>query len=353
MAQSTFRLSLAYSIFFLLYATSALSARGQSNYEQACLSNVDNATVVLPASADVSLPNGEQMEARDTLAVYNDQGTCVGYEVWAADGTDLALAAAGPNEVDAAQNGLAVGESLKFEVYDVSSAERFDLRTNVVYKPCNEVGIPLCRSDGAYRNGALFVVSDFSEESLPVELSSFKVQREGRRAILTWSTASEDANAGFDVQHRPKGDSTWTTLSFVEGQGTTTQSHDYRFRTTKLPYASHSFRLRQVDRDGTTTLSDIVSVELTLDEAFALSGVYPNPVRSTGKVDVTVREAQNVSVQLYNLLGRRVATVIDRKLEANRTETIRVDFDRLPSGVYLLRVRGRSFAQTRRVSVVR
>jgi hypothetical protein len=295
------------------------------------------------------------------VAVYTDQGTCAGYGVWAGDGSDLMLAAAGPNAIETAQGGFASGESIKLEVYDASQNTRVDLGSDITYKSCNAVSLPLCQDDGAYGNGRVFIVSTFSSDPLPVELTSFKARRAASRATLTWTTASETNNAGFRVQHRrastpsdasssdPAG---WTTLGFTEGAGTTSKAQSYRYRTDELPLGTHEFRLQQVDRGGTTSQSRVVSVEFTLDKAFALSGIYPNPLRATGALDLTVRRSQRVAVTVFDALGRRVKRLLNEKVAANQTRTLRFEARRLASGTYFVRVRGEQFVETRRFTVV-
>jgi hypothetical protein len=362
MALLSFPRPLFLLVFLMVQAMGAVDVRAQSSYAQDCLTNVDNATVVVPTSTNLSFPNGDQLSADDTLAVYTDDGVCAGYGVWAADGTDLAFAAAGPNDVDAAQNGFASGEQLKFEAYDVSEETRVDLKSKVAYTSCSEVSLPLCQDDGSYQNGALFVLSALSGSPLPVELTDFRVKRDGSRATLAWQTASETNNAGFRVQHRPiepQSDdasslarSSWTTLGFTEGAGTTTEAQSYSFRTEKLPFGDHEFRLQQVDRDGSTALSGVVTLEINLDEPFALSGVYPNPLRTAGALDLTVRRTQSVTVVVFDVLGRRVETLHDGEMPNNQTRTLRFNTDRLASGTYFVRVRGERFVTTRRFTVV-
>lgn len=199
-------------------------------------------------------------------------------------------------------------------------------------------------------------------QPLPVELAAFNAVRDGERIQLEWQTASETNNAGFHIEHQSLalGDTTampdaetWTTLGFVEGTGTTTEPHTYRFRTSDLEYGRHVFRLRQVDTDGTETTTEPVEVVVRLDKAYAVGPPYPNPVRQRATLPITVREKQPVRVELYDLLGRRVSVPFDREVRAQTTERIRLNTRRLASGSYFVRIRGKNFAATRRLTVVR
>jgi hypothetical protein len=205
--------------------------------------------------------------------------------------------------------------------------------------------------------------------ALPVELADLSVQRREKQAVLNWTTASETGNAGFEVQHQrlPAEDTTtaagkrsttpdasdWTDLGFVEGAGTTTEAQSYRFETGSLDYGRHVFRLRQVDTDGTATTTDPVEMQMRLQAAYAVEAPYPNPATQTATLPVTVRDAQRVTVAVYDLLGRRVQVVRDRPVQAQRTNRISLPVRDLASGSYFVRVRGEAFSVTRRLTVVR
>ncbi len=194
---------------------------------------------------------------------------------------------------------------------------------------------------------------------LPVELQELTVQQREQRARLQWTTASETNNAGFYVQTQALSEdstttaSAWTDLGFVEGRGTTDTPQSYQFETDEMEYGAHAFRLRQVDTDGTETTTEPVTVEVQLDQTYAIESPYPNPSRQQASLPVTVRETQRVQVILYDMLGRRIATVHDGEMRGQDTQTIRLNTGQLASGTYFVRVRGEGFVATERVTVVR
>lgn len=325
------------------------------NYPDACISNVDNATVVIPQDADLTLENGTSLAAQDTLALRDSDGDCVGYGVWNDDGTDLALSAAGSASIDEASSGYTEEASLSYEAYDASKETLVDLGDDVAYAACDTLAVAPCRDDGSYADGVVFVVEALQKSEMPVELASFSASRTEERALLKWTTAQEQSNAGFEVQHRRKdaSASSWTSLQFIEGTGTTTEPTTYSLKTEPLAVGTHQFRLRQVDHDGTASLSSTVSVDLTLDEPYRIRPVSPNPVRRTAQLSITVKESQRVRVSMYNVLGQQVATLHDRTIPANDTQNIQVQGHSRPSGVYLLQVEGEQFSDAQRMTVVR
>jgi hypothetical protein len=197
---------------------------------------------------------------------------------------------------------------------------------------------------------------------LPVEFSGIDAVTDGRRVTLNWSTTAETNNAGFAVEHRrfstnARGDTvragSWKQLGFVEGTGTTDATQTYRYETSELDYGQHSFRLRQVDTDGSMSLSDPVDAQILLDRAYAVTSPSPHPVRRQTSIDLTVRQAQSITVEVYDLLGRRVGVPFEEKVDAQQTRNIRLDAAGFSSGVYFLRIRGDSFATTERMTVVK
>ena len=198
--------------------------------------------------------------------------------------------------------------------------------------------------------------------TLPVELARFDATTSDQNVTLTWETASETNNAGFRVERQVErdadadaedADAQFETVRFVEGRGTTTEAQRYSATVRDLEYGTHTFRLVQVDLDGTETVTETVQTEVTLQRPYAVGAPYPNPAIQRATLNVAVREAQTVRVELFDLLGRRVRVAFDREIAASDTRSIPIQTSNLSSGVYFLRIIGEQFTETRRVTVVR
>ena len=120
-----------------------------------------------------------------------------------------------------------------------------------------------------------------------------------------------------------------------------------------LGYGKYEFRIKQVDQDGSTSLSTPVQVSLSLEGAYELSELAPNPVRTRGALELTVQKEQHVTVQVYDVLGRRTGTPVDRTINANQTQTLRLEADGLSTGKYFIRVQGEHFRAHREMTVVK
>jgi hypothetical protein len=136
--------------------------------------------------------------------------------------------------------------------------------------------------------------------------------------ILTWQTASEVSNRGFEVE-RLVTDKVWQTLTFVKSKGA---KGTYTF-TDNTPLSTSYYRLKQVDNDGKFEYSKVISIAQT-SKGKGLS-VYPNPVSS----HLTIENTEGETFQILNLLGQQV-------LSGKTTQQI--DVSRLPQGTYILKV---------------
>ncbi|HKL88686.1 MAG TPA: LamG-like jellyroll fold domain-containing protein, partial [Salinibacter sp.] len=79
---------------------------------------------------------------------------------------------------------------------------------------------------------------------------------------------------------------------------------------------------------------------------------YPNPVRQQGTIEYALPEAETVTLRIYDVLGREVATIVDARKEAGR-HTARLATDQLSSGVYFGRLQAGEQRLTRKITVVR
>ena len=87
-------------------------------------------------------------------------------------------------------------------------------------------------------------------------------------------------------------------------------------------------------------------------EAAALSAPFPNPARTGAALTLTLADAADATAEVFDVLGRRVAVLVEGPLAAG-THTLRLDARALAPGAYVVRATAGGFAATRRVTVVR
>jgi hypothetical protein len=179
-----------------------------------------------------------------------------------------------------------------------------------------------------------YIVGD-AQSPLPVELTRFEARRPASqpRAELSWATASEKNNLGFEVQRQDEGQTTFRRVGFVAGQGTASTAHEYAFSDPNNFQGLSYYRLKQVDQDGTATYSPIRSIAgLTAGTSFTLN-VYPNPAHATATIEASGLVPAGLQLQLYSADGRLVWASTWEKPQA----TAPLPVGGLAEGVYWLR----------------
>jgi hypothetical protein len=196
----------------------------------------------------------------------------------------------------------------------------------------------------------------YSGASLPVELASLDALVDGSNVRLVWETASETNNAGFEIQYATVGATSrpeYSTLGFVPGSGNSNSRIRYTYTSEPLEPGTYSFRLRQIDFDGSSELSQSLEVTVFADEALVVSPAYPNPILGKGEFTVTLQREDDVAVDLYDVMGRRVRRLFGGAIPAHRTRTIELQAATLSAGVYFIRVESTTANATRSVIVGR
>src|SRR4029078_7201538 len=65
---------------------------------------------------------------------------------------------------------------------------------------------------------------------------------------------------------------------------------------------------------------------------------YPNPFPSTATIEFEVTNTSDVSVEIYDLNGKKVAELYNAKAEAGLTYQVQLDGNELPAGIYIYRI---------------
>ncbi len=175
----------------------------------------------------------------------------------------------------------------------------------------------------------------FIDAVIPVELTSFAANVNENNVTLNWTTATEINNQGFDVE-RNSGNG-FEKIGFVAGFGTSTEIHSYSYSDNSLQEGTYTYRLKQVDYDGTFEYSDVVEVDVLAPDVFALEQNYPNPFNPSTKINFSLAVDSKVSLKVFDVLGQEVATLISSDLVAGSHN---VDFSAasMNSGVYFYRI---------------
>ena len=198
--------------------------------------------------------------------------------------------------------------------------------------------------------GTNFTVVGFQGPSIvPVELISFIAFAQNGNAVLEWSTATELNNFGFEVQ-RMINPNEFVTIGFVDGQGTTTETNNYRFVDSYMQYGYYTYRLKQVDFDGSFTFSEEVIVDLTVPTQFNLSQNYPNPFNPVTTIEYSIPNDGLVTLKVYNIVGEEVVTLVDEIRQPGNYD-ISFEASNLSSGVYFYKLKAGNFSLVKKMII--
>ena len=167
-----------------------------------------------------------------------------------------------------------------------------------------------------------FVVAN--QNALSVELLDFKGTPQYNGNFLTWETANEVNNKGFQIE-RLMDNGEWATLGFIKAQG---KAATYEFLDNQ-PFTTSYYRLRQIDNDGKVTLSKVISIERQAKNGSLR--VYPNPAHNRLTIDYPIdvqKELEQYTV--VNMLGQ---TLLQGKLTSNS-----LDISSLPTGAFIIKI---------------
>ena len=189
------------------------------------------------------------------------------------------------------------------------------------------------------------------EDPVPVELISFNAVVKNTLVELTWQTATEINNRGFEVQRKME-HGEFSIIGFVEGNGTTTEIRNYTFTDENVAHGLYLYRLKQIDFDGNFTYLDNIEVEVFAPLVFSLEQNYPNPFNPSTSINYSIPANGFITLKVYDVLGNEVAILVsDEKSAGNHV----VSFDavNLSSGLYFYTLQSGSFTETKKMVLLK
>ena len=195
-------------------------------------------------------------------------------------------------------------------------------------------------------NPGQFMIASNSP-ALPVELVNLSAIPSRIAIDVTWSTASETNNAGFLIQRSIDGKK-FSDLSFVDGKGSSSRVEHYTFKDESVEKGvTYYYRLSQLDYDGASVKSSVVSATLSADTKDRNVMVYPNPSLGSFYIDMGDVEAEVVA-SIIDQNGKIVFTQ-----NVSTSEPTFIKAGELPNGVYHLVLTGTEYLHTQKIVVLK
>ena len=181
---------------------------------------------------------------------------------------------------------------------------------------------------------------------LPVTLLSFKGNHDVNKNIISWTTATEQNNTGFELQYSSNGTS-FDPLSFVNSKavnGNSSSELSYVFTDTRLLSGTAYYRLQQIDKDGRSSYSNIISLKGEKVNALTLSNLYPNPTRNKLNLMIAAPVNDMVKIEILDITGKIVKQQINTIIIGDNK--VPIDVAALPAGSYFIKAVGNNGYQT-------
>ena len=183
------------------------------------------------------------------------------------------------------------------------------------------------------RAGGIRVATTWADV-VPVELTCFTAVSVLNDILINWSTVTELNNFGFGIERADASLNNWQDIGFVPGMGTTANPQSYEFIDKDLKSGKYSYRIKQVDYDGSSKYYGSIEVDHMTINKFYLSEAFPNPFNPSTKLSFSVTENSKTSLKIYNSLGQLVSTIFNDLAEAGEHYSFDFSANNLSSGVY-------------------
>lgn len=213
-------------------------------------------------------------------------------------------------------------------------------------------------------------VQSAGDVTLPVELSAFEAVGGDGLVLIKWTTESEIDNLGFHLYRSASesGQFTRITKDIIEGAGTSTVRNNYDYLDRNVENGkTYYYKLEDVDLSGRTRQHGPVSA--TPDAGKVIDGVeqvptkfnlyqnFPNPFNPGTQIQYDIPEASLVTLEIYNLLGQKIKTLVNREQVAKTYSVSWNGLDdagrQVASGIYIYTVKAGSFTATKKMLYMR
>jgi hypothetical protein len=187
---------------------------------------------------------------------------------------------------------------------------------------------------------------------IPVELASFSASVTEDDVTLKWQTATELNNSGFQVERMQENED-WSEIGFVNGNGTTTEIHNYTFKDKDLSAGIYFYRIKQIDFNGTYEYFNLEEeIEIALPDKFTLLQNYPNPFNPVTTIKFSLQERTNVVLTVFNSIGEDVITLVNDERPAGIYE-VKFNATGFTSGIYYYKLITNDFIQTKKMIILK
>jgi len=187
--------------------------------------------------------------------------------------------------------------------------------------------------------------------TVPIELISFTAGVSNKNVILSWITATETNNYGFEIERKQSGID-WAKIGFIEGNGTTIKENIYNYSDENIETGEYYFRLKQIDYDGSFEYSAELEVVVEILYDFNIEQNYPNPFNSATNISYSLEETGSITLKVYDILGKEVAVLVNENQDAGNY-SVKFNAFHLPSGIYFYKITSSNYTATKKLILLK
>lgn len=193
----------------------------------------------------------------------------------------------------------------------------------------------------------------------------------GKEVTIEWEISIDHGPCVWEVHFSSDEGKTWDTLATEIEKSTLSytwsipdvQTEKARIRVvqknsgyTNFTDESSNFTIGDASDNTGDGMSDdmsgdtntITGIQTVQQKAFILTSIHPNPFRNSLQITFDLKASAHVTITIYNIQGRKITMLTDRKLEAGNHQ-IGWDATNIPEGIYLCRIESGNHVTTRRL----
>ncbi len=192
---------------------------------------------------------------------------------------------------------------------------------------------------GPVTNFSPFTLTQFIPQ-LPVELISFEAERRDPENVeLDWVTATEENNAGFEIERMLDNESSFTTVGWEDGNGNSLILRNYNYVDENNYSGVSYYRLKQLDFDGSFSYSDTRAVSGMQADIDTEISVFPNPVQDILQVRFGNLPKDCKFAHLL-IVGTNGQIVKELEVDAKSYQTLQInEVQNWPSAMYSVNIK--------------
>lgn len=173
---------------------------------------------------------------------------------------------------------------------------------------------------------------------LPIKLTYFSGVKEGKNNVLKWETSNEINNLGFEIERSSDGKE-FSKIGYRESNaknGNSSSLLAYYFTDNSPLTTTNFYRLKQLDKDGEISYSEIVAIKSSATEKTTIVSLFPNPSNLNTNIVLNSIQAENYTIAVTDLMGKMISK---QNIAAQKgINKINIQTTQFATGTYLIKV---------------